>query len=747
MPRRRNCHRSVCFPPRFRSMVLESLESRLPLAGEPIVDLNGTDAPTFPPAPESLDYADNAFFAGAGPVLIVDVPGAGRPGLAVTDTDSDLISAAATIRNPLDGSMEVLSVDTTGTPIVATYAAPTLTLTGAATPQEYERVLRTLSYDNLATDPTILDREVEVVVNDGTTESLPAVSTISMVESLELVVDQLHLEPASEDQFAQLETFLRISASSAPKISGFQVGVRVSPAGSGASVQSILASSDNPYVFAGSVPIGSVNADGSAAIAGDLLLNPVPQPIEDGDGLLALGFKIDGGVVDGSRFDVVVDTDGDTFFAGSRPGERFPFTVVDGRIDVRDPLVVTELRSTPTGFVADFNQDLEPTSLNLYDARRLNLGAADLTLQGATSGPVAGSLIVQSARSVVFVKTGEPLVDDTYSVVLQSGASAFQTDLGMSLDGNGDGTVGDQYEGSFQVSSAEAAIAVSIPDFVRGAGQDVHLPADTTSGIPVTLSDSSLVRSGTFSIGYDPALLTFTAAAVAEGMPAGSTASLDTSTPGVAVVTFSSPAVLPAGANAVVALQATVPTENAADLYGATQLLDIHAVSLIDAASNSLAVIDDDAVHVAAFFGDVSGNGRVNAADASQIAGVAATLDSGFEVSPRVDPLILADISGNRRLNALDASSVARFAALLPVPDIPPIPVGVLAAGGPQTPDQSNGRPTDEVPVLAEDLAQVVVEIRLIDAVLSQGNLDWGQLEPRIADLDLLEELHRSVDA
>jgi hypothetical protein len=60
---------------------------------------------------------------------------------------------------------------------------------------------------------------------------------------------------------------------------------------------------------------------------------------------------------------------------------------------------------------------------------------------------------------------------------------------------------------------------------------------------------------------------------------------------------------------------------------------------------------------------------------------VAAELDSGFTVSsfrspgaPLTDPLIVADISGNGQINATDASLLAQFAFLMPVDQIPHIP-------------------------------------------------------------------------
>ena len=66
---------------------------------------------------------------------------------------------------------------------------------------------------------------------------------------------------------------------------------------------------------------------------------------------------------------------------------------------------------------------------------------------------------------------------------------------------------------------------------------------------------------------------------------------------------------------------------------------------------------------------------------AAQVARIAALLDTGFVGSLLTDPVIVGDISGNRRVNAGDASRVAQFASLIDVPEIPPIPAGVFVTG------------------------------------------------------------------
>jgi hypothetical protein len=97
---------------------------------------------------------------------------------------------------------------------------------------------------------------------------------------------------------------------------------------------------------------------------------------------------------------------------------------------------------------------------------------------------------------------------------------------------------------------------------------------------------------------------------------------------------------------------------------------------------------------VSTFFGDVTANGRINAADAAGVARIAALIDGGFSNTPLTDPALAGDVSGNGRLNAADASLVAQFAALISVPQIPAIPGGVSIASLVQI---------DEVTVVKQD--------------------------------------------
>ncbi len=389
-------------------------------------------------------------------------------------------------------------------------------------------------------------------------------------------------------------------------------------------------------------------------------------------------------------------------------------------------MTVTTLTATATGFIAEFANELDAADLNLYDTQTAGLGAADVLLSGATSGPITGSLVV-AARSIEFIKSGSPLAGDTYTVTLRSAADGIKDTGGLLLDGNGDGTAGDDFSSTFEVAAPAAnSVTVSIPDVVRGPGQAVNLPADSTSGIPLTISEGTNVRAIDVRIAFDPTLISIEAATPGPDAPAGASVVLNNSTPGLAIVVYFASAPLPAGSGVFVNLQASVPEANASENYRRHQVLDLHDVVVSDGNDNESPTIADDGLHVATFFGDVSANGRINAADAAQVARIAALLDSGFANTPSTDPGLLGDISGNSRLNAADASLVAQFAALITVPQIPPLPGGVVISGVPGLPATVQADPeqddrlvsplalgfTDRATWMAEEIGEDVLSER-----------------------------------
>lgn len=335
---------------------------------------------------------------------------------------------------------------------------------------------------------------------------------------------------------------------------------------------------------------------------------------------------------------------------------------------------------TSTGVIVNFNRPLNAAVLNLYDIQGDVFGAADLTLVGATNGSVRGSLVVDpNMQRVTFVATTGRLLPDTYTLTLRGASDGFQDVPGQVLDGDANGVAGGNYVQTFVVNAPAAnAVTVSTENFARGPEQAVNLPATSSSGIPISFSDGGGITSATFELRYNPALLTITAASVAAGLPGGATVSLNTSTPGVAVLQFSSLTPLTAGTTRFVNLQATVPS-NA--LYRTKHVLDIANISLN---AGAIPALDDDALHVVAFFADVTGNGTYSAQDASLIARQAVGIDTGFDQFKLLDPFILGDITGNGGISAQDTSFMLQAAVGINVPEIStPLPTVSLTQGGP----------------------------------------------------------------
>ena len=135
----------------------------------PEIDLNGGAA--------CKDYTA-VFTEDVGPVAIVN-----RNTLTVTDIDSNnLASATVNVTNLKDGNAESLAADTAGTSITAAYDATTgeLSLTGAAPVSDYQKVLRTVTYNNASQNPDTADRSVTFVVSDGAANSNTATSTVKV---------------------------------------------------------------------------------------------------------------------------------------------------------------------------------------------------------------------------------------------------------------------------------------------------------------------------------------------------------------------------------------------------------------------------------------------------------------------------------------------------------------------------------------------------------------------------------------
>jgi len=352
--------------------------------------------------------------------------------------------------------------------------------------------------------------------------------------------------------------------------------------------------------------------------------------------------------------------------------EAFTYTV--------STLAVQSFTALPNGFRVKFNLPLNvgnvtTPNLNLYASAAAGFGPADVTLVGQTVGTVAGSVVVdEDYTRVTFVRTGGLLLADEYTVTLRSAANGFKNDDGL-LDGNSDDVAGDDYTKTFSSTSPVSGITLSLPDFMRAAGQDVIVP-NTGTTLPLSLkNNSSTVLSGNsiaMELTYNPDLLTVVAATAGADAPGDAIVALDTSTVGVALITLSSTTGLDTAAGAtdvLVHLTATVPVTAA---YGATQILGFQDVTLGGAPAT---FSNDSAIHVVGHFGDTSRNTTYSATDSSLVGRIIAGVDAGFGNWGLIDPVIIADINASGAITNADQTFVSQAGVGIPVVHIPDIVV------------------------------------------------------------------------
>ncbi len=201
--------------------------------------------------------------------------------------------------------------------------------------------------------------------------------------------------------------------------------------------------------------------------------------------------------------------------ATNRPSFRPQLEGLERR-DVPTNLSVTSFTPTATGFTATFNEEFNPTNINLYDTAGA-LGPDDVTLTaaGGPSTSYHGSLIIDPLdNTITFVKTDVAtgstfnpstgvLAAGTYTATFRSASNGFTDMSGGCLNG----TSGDNYVTTFVVTTPP--VAIGLPDFAAGPGNTVNEP-NTIVGLPVSVSNGSSATSGQFTLKFSPNLLDIT---------------------------------------------------------------------------------------------------------------------------------------------------------------------------------------------------------------------------------------------
>ncbi len=144
---------------------------QITVSGPPQLDLNGPG--------EAGTGVDTQLTIGAGP------RDAGLENLSIDDDGDSLVSAVVQLTNVLNPADELLAVDTAETFINASYEAATgtLLLVGNDTLANYETVLRSLRYENVAKDQDLTDRIIEITVNDGANTSNAASARLTLASA------------------------------------------------------------------------------------------------------------------------------------------------------------------------------------------------------------------------------------------------------------------------------------------------------------------------------------------------------------------------------------------------------------------------------------------------------------------------------------------------------------------------------------------------------------------------------------
>jgi hypothetical protein len=196
-------------------------------------------------------------------------------------------------------------------------------------------------------------------------------------------------------------------------------------------------------------------------------------------------------------------------------------------------------------------------------------------------------------------------------------------------------------------------------------------------GIPISLSGpTSGVTSGTFTLTYSASDLAISGAVVDPNLAVsyGAALSLDaSSTPGNAIIDFSTTTPLPSASSTPILLGGITATVPSTAYYKAKDLLHFSSVSL-NTATGSVPTIGSDALHLVTFAGNASGSGAITSADVLDMARVVAGADAGFAAYPLVDPDVIGDLLGDGTVDGPDGALLGRYVNGVTTPQVPTYP-------------------------------------------------------------------------
>jgi hypothetical protein len=236
------------------------------------------------------------------------------------------------------------------------------------------------------------------------------------------------------------------------------------------------------------------------------------------------------------------------------------------------------------------------------------------------------------------------------------------------------------YNGTFTITSLPGGAngtTFTYTDTNTGLGNSGGGTAALARGIPISLSGpTSGVTSGTFTLTYSSSDLSISGAVVDPSSAAsyGATLSLDaSSTPGNAIIDFSTTTPLPTASTTPILLGGLVATAPSTAYYKAEDLLHFSSVSL-NTATGSVRTIGTDVLHLVTFAGNASGSGAITSADVLDIARVVAGADVGFAAYPLIDPDVIGDLLGDGTVDGPDGALLGRYVNGVTTPQMPVYP-------------------------------------------------------------------------
>ena len=433
--------------------------------------------------------------------------------------------------------------------------------------------------------------------------------------------------------------------------------------------------------YAGTVKLSST--DNAAVIAGDL----------GGSYTFTTGAGQDDGV---HVFNVKLLTAGSQKITAGDTTATVPAILGTSAAIATSGLMVSAFVKTPTGFVATFNQPINPADLTLYGTGSTQQDVLLIGKKTNNGQPYPGTLIIDATKELItfnvssnFLAASNPggsatLPDDTYTVTLTSGigSNGFQDITGQGFDdGHGSHT---DYIGSFTTTyQRDNTQVLGIVDFARGPNASgdtatlVKVPNDPANGghvgIPITLYNAGSLTSAGFTLTYNANILTVIGG-ISDPSNAAAAFHMTSNVPSAdgvhSVATFAFTGAAPQNGTLILGdITAYVPY-SARSQYQVKDLLALGNITV----SGGAAVVLADAVDVDAYFGNVNGDHHLDGLDKGLIANVASTLSTGFTAFTLLDPAIIGDLSGDNAVTSNSTSLFSNYLLALPVTKIPPLP-------------------------------------------------------------------------